>query len=90
MVMVTFRDALDGGVEVAVGLLESKQQVNVVPVLEQLLKHGQLRGVLLLHLAELALVLKIVFDLRCVVEAAIRLSFSASSAASRSASAAAA
>jgi hypothetical protein len=52
----TFGDALNCALEVAVGFLQGEDQVDVRPVWKQLLQRVQLRQILPLQLAELALV----------------------------------
>jgi hypothetical protein len=51
---IALGNVANGALEVAVGFLESKEQVVVSPAWEQLLQRGQLRGMLFLQVGEFA------------------------------------
>jgi hypothetical protein len=60
-------DALDGKILVTICLLEGEKKINVRPVGEQLLDQANLAAVLLLELANLALILEGVSSVRLAI-----------------------
>jgi hypothetical protein len=52
----TFGDALNGFLDLAIGVLECKHEILILPVGEQLLESGQSIGVFLLHLSNFTLI----------------------------------